>query len=67
MEEFHRLQRQTEDLLQKEYSLEQFKLLTEIITSLDTIMKDNILSEKYLLDYERIHQRYGEYRWKNKI
>lgn len=67
MEEFHRLQRQAEDLLQKEYSLKQFKLLTEIMTSLDTIMKENISSEKYSVEYERIHEKYGEYRWKNKI
>ena len=67
MEDFYRLQRQAEDLLQKEYSFEQLKLLTEIMTSLDTIMKENILSKKYSVEYERIHEKYGEYRWKNKI
>ena len=67
MEEFYSNVKIAQDLLEKDCSLEEFKLLTEIMTSLDTIMKENISSEKFLVDYERIHQKYGEYRWKNKI
>lgn len=67
MEDFYSYVKIAQDLLEKDCSLEEFKLLTEIMTSLDTIMKENILSEKFLVDYERIHQKYGEYRWRNKI
>lgn len=67
MEEFYSYVKKAQDLLEKDCSLDEFELLTEIMTSLDTIMKENISSEKFLVDYERIHQKYGEYRWKNKI
>ena len=58
------LSKEIQNLLDKDFSLQNFEILTKKITDLDDLIKD----EKYNIYtdiYENIYEQYGNYRWVN--
>ena len=60
----------TRELLEQQYSQENMNLLTEYMTNLDTYMKKYYYHDEWQdenKEYEILHERYAQYRWRNNV
>lgn len=61
---FLTLTKEIQNLLDKDFSFQNYEILTKKITNLDNLMKEDKYN-KYTDIYENIHEQYGNYRWIN--
>jgi hypothetical protein len=60
----------TRDLLQEEYTNENMRVVIEYMKNLDTYMKKYYHHEEWQnenTEYETLHERYAQYRWRNNV
>lgn len=62
--EFLIISKTIDDLLKKDFTFQNFEILTGKMTELDTLIKNENYS-KYKDIYEDLHRKYGNYRWIN--
>lgn len=60
----------TREIIREEYSPYNLKILSEYLTTLDTLMRKYFYNEEWdneVKQYEEIHTEYGNYRWINNV
>jgi hypothetical protein len=60
----------TRHLLQEEYTSENMRVVIEYMKNLDTYMKKYYHHEEWQnenTEYETLHERYAQYRWRNNV